>query len=145
MLRLVSVVAALAVGATAVYAQNLNVIKERKEGFKAMAGAAKEPGAMVKGEAKFDLAKVQAALKAYQTNSAKLKGLFPDDSKTGGDTEALAKIWTAKADFTARFDKLAADAKAAEGTIKDEASFKAEWPKVMGNCGGCHKEYRVQK
>ncbi len=24
----------------------------------------------------------------------------------------------------------------------DEATFKAEWPKVVSNCGGCHKEYR---
>jgi len=145
MLRFVAVAAAVAVGATVSYAQNLNIIKERKEGFKAMAAAAKEPGAMVKGEAKFDLPKVQAALKAYQQHSPKLKDLFPADSKTGGDTEALPVIWDKMADVGARFDKLAADAKAAEGTIKDEASFKAEWPKVMGNCGGCHKEYRVQK
>ena len=37
---------------------------------------------------------------------------------------------------------MGADAKAAHGAIKDEASFKAEWPKVVANCGGCHKEYR---
>jgi cytochrome c556 len=42
----------------------------------------------------------------------------------------------------ARLDKLVADAKAAEGEIKDDASFKAELPKIMGNCGACHKEYR---
>ncbi|NJO23221.1 MAG: dipeptide ABC transporter ATP-binding protein [Sphingomonadales bacterium] len=47
-----------------------------------------------------------------------------------------------KADLFARFDKLAADAKSAAGAVNDEASFKAEWPKVAGNCGGCHKEYR---
>ena len=145
MMRFVAVAAAIAVGATVAYAQNLNVIKERKEGFKAMAAAAKEPGAMVKGEAKFELPKVQVALKAYQTHGAKLKTQFPADSKTGGDTEALPAIWEKMADFTGRFDKLSADAKAAEGTIKDEASFKTEWPKVMANCGGCHKEYRKPK
>ena len=50
-----------------------------------------------------------------------------------------------KADLLARFDKMGADAKAAGATIKDEASFKAEWPKVASNCGGCHKEYRKPK
>jgi cytochrome c556 len=38
---------------------------------------------------------------------------------------------------------LAKAAKAAEASIKDEASFKTEWPKVVGNCGGCHKEFRA--
>jgi hypothetical protein len=33
-----------------------------------------------------------------------------------------------KADLSARFDQLAADARAAAGAIKDEASFLAEWP-----------------
>lgn len=143
MLRIASALAVIAVGATAVYAQNLDIIKTRKESMKAVGGAAKEPGAMMKGEAKFELAKVQAALKVYQAESAKQKDMYPDNSKTGGDTTALPAIWDKKADFNGRFDKLVADAKAAEGTIKDEASFKTEWPKVMSNCGGCHKEYRV--
>jgi cytochrome c556 len=50
-----------------------------------------------------------------------------------------------KADLSARFDQLAADARAAAGAIKDEASFLAEWPKVASNCGGCHEKYRVKK
>lgn len=146
MLRIASALAVIAVGATAVtavYAQNLDIIKARKESMKAVGGAAKEPGAMMKGDAKFDLAKVQASLKVYQAESAKQKDMYPDNSKTGGDTTVLPAVWDKKTDFNARFDKLVADAKAAEGAIKDEASFKTEWPKVMSNCGGCHKEYRV--
>ena len=57
----------------------------------------------------------------------------------------LPSVWEKKADFLGRFDKFAADAKAAAGAIKDEASFKAEWPKVVSNCGGCHKAYRKPK
>ena len=140
MLRTISILAVLTVGATAVYAQSA-AIGQRKEAFKAMAGAAKAPGAMIKGETKFELAPVQAALAAYQEQSVKLKALFPDDSKTG-DTAVLPVAFEKKADVMARFDKLAADAKTAAGAIKDEASFKAEWPKVMSNCGSCHKEYR---
>lgn len=143
MLRIASVLAVIAVGATAVYAQNLDIIKARKESMKAVGGAAKEPGAMIKGEATFDLAKVQASLAVYQAEAIKQKDMYPDNSKTGGETTVLPAIWDKKADFTGRFDKLAADAKAAASAIKDEASFKTEWPKVMSNCGGCHKEYRV--
>ena len=142
MLRIVSVAAILAVGATAVFAQSA-AIKQRQDLFKQMGGAAKVGGPMMKGEVPFDLAKVQASLKVYADNAVKLKGLFPDDSKTGGDTEALPIIWEKKADFLASFDKFAKDATDASAAIKDEASFKTEWPKVMANCGGCHKVYRV--
>jgi cytochrome c556 len=144
MIRIFSVVAVIAVGATAVFAQSA-AISQRKEAMKAQAAAAKEPGAMMKGEAKFDLAKVHNSLAVYQEQAAKAKNLWPDDSKTGGETEALPVIWEKKSDFLGRFDKFAADAKAAAAAIKDEASFKAEWPKVMSNCGGCHKEYRKPK
>lgn len=145
MLRYVAVAAAIAVGATAVYAQNLDAIKGRKDSMKALSAAAKAPGGMMKGEAPFELPKVQAALKTFQDEAGKQKGFYPDNAKEGGETEALPAIWEKKADFEAKLAKLAADAKAAEGAIKDEASFKAEWGKVMSNCGGCHKEYRKAK
>lgn len=146
MLRVAFVAALLTVCATVVTAQNLDVIKARKEALKAMGDAAKAPGAMLKGEAPFDLAKVHAALQIYQKSAAKLPDLFPEDSKTGGDTEALPAIWENKQDFATRYPKLAADAKAAEAAIKDEASFKKVWPVLMTeNCRSCHEKYRVKK
>jgi cytochrome c556 len=141
MLRVVCAVAALAIGATVVLAQNAAVIDQRKQAMKAFGGAAKGPGAMNKGDAPFELPKVQASLKTIQESAIKAKDLFPDDSKTG-ETDTLPAAFEKKADLLAKFDKIAADAKTAEGAIKDEASFKAEWPKVVSNCGGCHKEYR---
>lgn len=141
MIRILAAVAALAVGATLVHAQNAGAITERKAALKAMGGAMKEPGGMMKGDIPFDLAKVQASLKVLEEQSTKLKGLFPDDSKTG-ETDALPVAFEKKADVIARFEKLAADAKDAQGTMKDEASFKAGFGKIGGNCGGCHKEYR---
>jgi cytochrome c556 len=133
--------AAIAIGTTVVLAQNAAVIDQRKQAMKAFGGAAKDPGAMAKGEAPFDLPKVQASLKTIQETAVKAKGLFPDDSKTG-ETDVLPAAFEKKADLLARFDKIGADAKAAAAAIKDEASFKASWPKVVTNCGGCHKEYR---
>ena len=144
MLRVLAAVTALAIGATVVLAQNAAGIAARKDAMKAFGGAAKGPGGMAKGDAPFELPKVQASLKTIQETAVKAKGLFGDDTKTG-ETDTLPVAFEKKADLMARFDKLGADAKAAEGAIKDEASFKAEWPKVVSNCGGCHKEYRKPK
>jgi cytochrome c556 len=141
MLRILAVAAAIAVSASAVYAQNAAGITARKETFKAVGGAMGAPGKMLKGEAPFDLAAVQTSLKTIETKAGELKGLFGDDTKTGA-TDALPVAFEKKADLMARFDKMAADAKAGQAAIKDEASFKAEWGKIGANCGGCHKEYR---
>ena len=129
-------------GATA---QNVDVIKERKALLKEMADAAKLPGGMIKGEIPFDAAPVKAALAKFVANGPKLKELFPDNSKTGGETAALPAIWDNKADFTQRFEKFVAMASAADASITDEIAFQEEWPKVMGNCGGCHKQYQKEQ
>jgi cytochrome c556 len=144
MLRVIAVVAAVAVGATAVWAQNAAGIAARKEAMKAFGGAAKGPGGMAKGDAAFDLSTVQASLKTIEDTAGKAKGLFGDDTKTG-ETDTLPAAFENRADLLAKFDKISADAKAAAGAVKDEASFKAEWPKVVSNCGGCHKAYRKPK
>ena len=75
----------------------------------------------------------------------KMAGLYPPGSETGGDTTASPKVWQAKADFDARMAKFGADAKAASAAITDEASFRAEMPKVLQNCGSCHEVYRIEK
>jgi cytochrome c556 len=143
MLRILSVAALVAVGTTAVTAQKLDIIKARKEILKGFGAAAKDPGAMMKGEQKFDAAKVIAALRKIQEGAAKLPDLFPDDSKTGGETEALPVIWEKKQDFVERYKKLAAAAKAAEASLGDEIGFQEGWPKLIGdNCVACHKIYR---
>ena len=143
MIRVLSIAVAIAIGATAVHA-GADAVKQRQEAMKAIAGAAKEPGAVLKGESQFDLAKIHSSLATYQEQAAKLKDLWPEGSNNG-DTAALPAVWEKKSEFLALFDKMVADAKAAAANIKDEASFKAEWPKVMSNCGACHKEYRKAK
>jgi cytochrome c556 len=144
MIRILAALAAIAIGATVVYAQNADAIAARKATMKQFGGAMKNPGGMIKGESPFDLPTVQASLKTIEEAVAKSKTVFPDDSKTG-ETDALPAAFEKKTDLFARFDKMGSDAKAAHAAIKDEASFKAEWPKVAANCGGCHKEYRKPK
>ena len=125
-------------------AQN-DPISQRKAILKSIGDATKAPGAMMKGEASFDAAAVHKALDTYVDGSRKLTALFPDTSKAGGETTALPKIWDDKARFDAIFAKLAADATAAKAAIADEATFKANFGKVLGNCKACHDDFRAKK
>lgn len=131
------------VAATAALAQ-ADVIKARQEAMKATGGKTAIVGKMLKGEEKFDLAKAQDALAQYVVIGEKGPSLFPAGSQNG-DTAALPPVWTNKADFDAKFAKLGAEAKAAQGKIKDEATFKATMPDLLKNCGGCHETYRAKK
>jgi cytochrome c556 len=145
MIRILIVAVGLLIGVQAAAAQNLDVIKERKQTMKQAGGAAGSAGKMLKGEAPFDLASVQASLKTLVDVAAKMPGLFPVDSKTGGETKALPAIWDNKADVDARYAKLGQDATNALASIKDQASFAAAMPPIFKNCGGCHEKYRTSE
>jgi len=138
MLRTVAVFATACLGITVAYAQNLQAIKERRDVMRTIAKASSANFAMLKGEAPFDLATVKNGLNTFQDQMAKLKNFFPEDSKTGGDTDAKAQIWNARANFDAAMAAFSSTAKAAADAITDEASFKAEYSKVARSCGGCH-------
>lgn len=145
MIRYLSVAALIAVGATFAYAQGAGgaaAIAERKAAMKAVGGAAKAVGDIIKGDQPFDQAKVAAAYKTMEENFIKVKALFPDDSKTGGDTTSLPAIWEKKADFLAKLDKAAADVKTAAAAATDLEALKGAQKNVGANCGGCHKDYR---
>lgn len=120
-----------------------DAIAQRRALMKANGDATKIVVGILKG-APFDLGAVQAALKTYGETAAKAPALFPDDSKTG-DTNALSAVWEDKADFNARFAKLGQDVAAASASISDAASFKAQMPAVLKNCGECHEHYRAKK
>ena len=140
--RLALVAAVIAGGASAALAQSA-AIQARKDVLKTFGPASRAPGLMLRGEQPFDLATVQAALKVFAEGAPKLPALFPNDSQTG-DTKALPVIWQEQDKFNAIFTKLESDSKAAMTAITNEATFKTEMPKVLGNCGACHTTYRAR-
>ena len=144
MIRTVLAVTAIAVGVTVVAAQS-DPIAARKQHMKDIGAATKNGGAMAKGEAPYDQAKAQGIFATYVEGGSKLPGLFPETSKTGGDTAALPAIWTGMDDFKAKAAKFVADAKAAQTSVKDLDSFKGAFSGVTKNCGGCHETYRAKK
>ncbi len=137
MRRLLLSALCLAAAATAVYAQNADAIKQRREAMRAIAQAGVEPFRMNRNETPFALAPVQNVLRVIQEQGPKFKAAFPADSRTGG-TDATAKVWESKAEFDAIIDKWVSDARAAATAITDEASFRAEYPKLTATCGSCH-------
>ena len=145
MIRTVFTIAAIGLGASMAVADQ-DPIAARRALMKANGDEAKIGVAMIKGETPFDLAKAQKVLDTFESAAEKMPGLFPETSKTGGDTAARPEIWQNMDDFKARFDKFAADAKAAKADVKDLDSFKAAFGAIGKNdCGGCHEKYRVKK
>ncbi len=144
MIRTILTLGVLAIGITSVMAQN-DPIATRKETMKQVGRANAEVTKISKGEAPFKLETVQAALKTMQDASKAMPDLFPDTTKTGGDTAALPKVWETRADFNGRWEKFGKDAATASAKIVDEATFKAAYGEVTGNCGGCHEGYRLKK
>jgi len=145
MIRTVFAVTAIAFVVSAAVAQQ-DPIAARRGLMKANGDAAKIAGAMAKGEAPFDLAAAHKIFATFQDAAAKMPALFPDDSKTGGDTAAKPEIWTNMDDVKTRFAKLGDDAKAADAQVKDLDSFKAAIGNIGKNdCGSCHEQYRVKK
>jgi cytochrome c556 len=142
--RTVLAIATVALGVTAVAAQS-DPIASRKALMKANGDQAKIGAAMAKGEAPFDLAKAKAIFVTFAEAAEKVPNLFPENSKTGGETAAAARIWEDTADFKARFVKFLTDAKAAGSDVKDFASFKDTFSVVAKNCSGCHELYKIKK
>lgn len=144
MIRSLCVTIAIALGATAVVAQQnpiearQNIMKRQDEDLKAL-------NAMAKDQAPYDAAKASAAYAGFAEGGAKLRDLFPNDSQTGNNTRASPKIWEDRADFDAKlaeFNKAVADAKAQPATVE---GFKAGFGEVTKACDNCHRTYRLRR
>lgn len=136
-------ISVLAVAGTA-FAQNQNVIDQRKQLFKDIDVGADDMEDMLKGKKPFDLAYAQKSLRTWVDHAGKLPALFPEDSKTG-KTRAQLRIWQEKARFDSLLDTFAKDSAAAATAVKDQASFKAAMPKLFGDCKSCHDDFRAKK
>ena len=144
MIRTVFAVVAIVFGLSAAFAQQ-DPIAARKALMKANGDQARIATEMSQGKRPFDLDAAHKAFATFTEAGEKAPALFPDSSKTGGDTAALPAIWENKADFEAKLAKLARESKAAAQATKDFESFKAQFSELGKNCGGCHQTYRQKK
>jgi len=101
---------------------------------------------MMRGQAPFDAAKVDAAFAQWADTAQKLPSLFPDNSKSGQKTRAAPKIWMTKSDFDAKaaeFGKVVAENRAKAKASLD--GLRAAIPPIGNACDNCHKDYRLAK
>jgi cytochrome c556 len=141
MMRTVLGVAVLAFGATALVAQT-DPIAARKALMKTNGDQNRVATEMLEGKRPFNLDEAKKVFVVFAETGEKAPALFPDNSKTGGDTAALPPVWENKADFNAKLAKFASESKAAGDATKDLDTFKVQITEVRKNCGGCHQTYR---
>ena len=143
--RLIFATLAVGLSVSAVMAQQ-DPVKTREDLMKQNNDHAKALVQMMRGQAPFDAAAVDAAFAQWADTAQKLPSLFPDNSKGGGDNRSSPMIWVNKKDFDA---KAAAFAKSvADNRDKAKASLgglRAAIPTVGKVCDDCHKEYRLSK
>jgi cytochrome c556 len=144
MMRAAFVIIAIAFGVTAVAAQS-DPIAARQALMKTNGRQAKLGSDMIRDKVQFDLGNAKAIFSSFIDAANKMPNLFPENSKTGGDTSASPEIWQHLDDVRARFAKFAADSKAAQDATKDLDSFRVGFRNVAQNCDGCHEHYRVKK
>ena len=140
-MRTVLGVAVLAFGATALVAQT-DPIAARKALMKTNGDQNRIATEMLEGKRPFNLDEAKKVFVVFAEAGEKAPALFPDNSKTGGDTAALPPVWENKADFNAKLAKFASESKAAGDATKDLDTFKVQITEVRKNCGGCHQTYR---
>jgi cytochrome c556 len=140
--RSVLVVSSLAIVGTAGVAQT-DVIAERKGIMRGNGAAARTGTQMIRGDVPFDAAKARDVFAGIQSGMTRFPTLFPESSKTGGETKASARIWEDMTGFRARAAKIVQDATEAAATTTDLASFQANFQKVTANCNACHDAYRI--
>ena len=127
-------------------AQNLDAIKARQQLMKDNGKVTKAGGAILKGEAEFSAEKATEIFTSMHDVAMKFGDYFPEDSKTGGKTEAAPAIWEKPEEFKAALVKYQEDTQAAlDAAPQDVDGFKQAFGKVAQNCKGCHEEFRVDK
>jgi len=144
MIRTVLAMTVIAFGVSAVIAQG-DPIVQRKSLMKANGQENRVATDMLENKVPFNLDAAKKVFATFADAGEKMPGLFPDTSKTGGDTAALPAIWENKADFDAKFSKFAAESKAAAAATTNLDTFKAQITEVRKNCGGCHQLYRKRQ
>ncbi|WP_394391993.1 c-type cytochrome [Shewanella woodyi] len=120
-----------------------DAIEYRQSAFSLLAYNFGDMGAMLKGKKPFD-AEVFAmrAENVAALSKLPLEGFTPGSDK--GDTEALPKVWTEKADFDAKMLQLQKDSAALAIAAKadDKKALKQAFMTTAKNCKGCHDSYK---
>jgi len=77
-------------------------------------------------------------------NYITLKEMFPENTKEGFKTEALALIWEEKDKFNSLMEETSNDMVQLVSIIENEDDIRGTLKKLMwSNCKACHSKYRI--
>ncbi|MBR9726669.1 c-type cytochrome [Shewanella intestini] len=120
-----------------------DAIEYRQSAFSLIAYNFGDMGAMLKGKKPFE----QSVFNQRAANVAALAQIphegFIEGTSTG-KTEALAKVWTNKADFDERMQSFQDNANklAQVASSGDKKAIKQAFGQVGKSCKGCHDNYK---
>ena len=145
----IAVVTAIGFSTIATLVQALDPITERRDAMKGNGAAAKAINEILQsGGSAADIAPHAAKINDV---AMKVATLFPAGSdkpqgKDPGQTMAKAEIWQNPDDFAAKLKAFGDEAAMLNTAVAggDMAAISAEFEKVGGTCGGCHKVYRAK-
>ncbi len=110
--------------------------------------ATKTAGKMIKGEAPYDAAKAELAMRSIETTAHTMDKYFSPASRPGPNSksEAAPKIWEDMQGFLAEVEKFKKVASAAVKPAGQGAdAFRAAFISVTKSCKSCHESYRIKK
>ncbi|MDC1344755.1 cytochrome c [Candidatus Pelagibacter ubique] len=118
------------------------IIKERQSIFSKNYKTAKRVNSLA-SNGSLDEAKI--LMIEMSDNYKRLLDLFPENSKTGFETEALPSIWENKDEFNLLMTKASSNMIELTSAIDGADDVKATLGKYMwSSCKSCHSKFRVE-
>ncbi len=120
------------------------IIKGRQEIFSKNYNTAKAVSTAIKSG---DNEKAKELLEEVSKNFNTLLKYFPEDSKTGFDTEALPAIWENSDEFVTLMQNASSNALMLAKKLDDDTTDITSLEKELlwNNCSACHKKFRLKK
>lgn len=147
MMRIVVVVGTLLLGAGAVMAQQEIAVQQDN----LMRAQAKSLYTvmlkMVKGDAPYNQAAVDTALKELEESVGKIATVFatnPKEDVVNATYGSSQKVWQNKADFDSRIPPVVKAITDVKGKVTDVASLKVAYDSINDKCNECHETYRLK-
>jgi cytochrome c556 len=121
-----------------------NQIKYRKAAYQLMNLNLGSLDSMAKEKKPFNKEEAQRNADLVAILAPIPKGFFGEG--TDKDTKAKPEVWTHRADFDARMDKMVTEAGKLSAVVRagDVAAFRKQVADVDAACKACHDEYRVK-
>ena len=118
------------------------IIKERKSIFSKNYKTAKRVNSLASNG---DIDEAKILMIEMSDNYKRLIDLFPENSKTGFETEALPSIWENKDEFNLLMTKASNNMIELTSVIDETEDMKATLGKYMwSSCKSCHSKFRAE-